>query len=527
MSLADAVSPTEPAELAILDPSGTIVAVNEPWLRFARNNGAPSGWTGIGTSYLAVCDAADEPISSSVARAIRAAIAGTSSGWATVEVPCHSPTEQRWYDVAICPRFDDDGRSVGATVAITSLADRTMSPDANTPPGANIQPGDNAAGQQFGRSHCQVVDHPVEEPLSPSLAPAELGGPPVRMASVRDVSAQVATHAQARFAADLLDATADGMAVHAVRDLRPVWINQALAELSGYSIEDLLHDPRAAVDVLGMDTIGPASRPLIDGSAHAVSLRSALIRRDGTTVPVQVQLVYRERSPGEGFLMAVYRDLTDQERALRDHEHVARLEERQRIARDLHDYVIQNLYATGMRLSAALRDVAPPAARERIQSVISAMDTTVEHLRATILRLADPRSRAPVRDVLAALTLMVTPAMRHPPTLRITGDPESLPPELLDDLVHMITEAVSNSARHADADNIEIRLTVHGNGWDLLIHDDGRGFDPAAPRDGLGLSNMATRAATLGATLSINSRPGAGTDIHLRSGPDANSLHRV
>ena len=112
-------------EVALLDRDGVIAWVNQAWQAFAAANGGDPASTGIGVSYLKVCAAAgDDPVAQEVAGAIRAALAGDLPGPLTVEVPCHSPSTERWFDVLISSRFDDQGRSLGATVTLSLTKSR-------------------------------------------------------------------------------------------------------------------------------------------------------------------------------------------------------------------------------------------------------------------------------------------------------------------------------------------------------------------------------------------------------------------
>jgi len=107
-------------EVAMLDQDGVIVSVNDAWQAFAVGNGGDPARMGPGVSYLDACAAAaDDPAAAQVATAIRAALAGRLPGSLTVEVPCHSPYAERWFDVLVSTRLDDDGRSVGATVTLS------------------------------------------------------------------------------------------------------------------------------------------------------------------------------------------------------------------------------------------------------------------------------------------------------------------------------------------------------------------------------------------------------------------------
>ena len=94
------------AEVALLDLSGTVVAVNEAWERFARENGGDPDRTGVGTSYLAVCESAgDDPVAALAAAAVRAALAGELPAPLSVVIPCHGPDGQRWFDMLVSPRL--------------------------------------------------------------------------------------------------------------------------------------------------------------------------------------------------------------------------------------------------------------------------------------------------------------------------------------------------------------------------------------------------------------------------------------
>ena len=109
-------------EVALLDREGVIVAVNAAWDEFCVTNGGDPRHCGPGTSYLAVCaaDAAD-PASADVATAIEAALTGDLPAPRRVLVPCHSPSEPRWFDLLVSSRLDDSGTCIGATVTLSAV----------------------------------------------------------------------------------------------------------------------------------------------------------------------------------------------------------------------------------------------------------------------------------------------------------------------------------------------------------------------------------------------------------------------
>ena len=117
-----ALSPSPAVEWALLDVRGVIVAVNDAWRTFSSENGGDISRTGIGVSYLDVCDDAHDPVSTEVATCIRSAITGELPAPRTVRIPCDAPDRPRTFTMLVSSRFDDEGHCVGATVTL-SLAE--------------------------------------------------------------------------------------------------------------------------------------------------------------------------------------------------------------------------------------------------------------------------------------------------------------------------------------------------------------------------------------------------------------------
>ncbi len=110
-------------EVALLDLDGVVVAVNEAWRAFGRAGGGDPTRTGVGASYLAACDAAGDDLAArDVAAAVRDAVRGDLPAALRVEVPCHSPAEDVWFDVLVSSRLADDGSCLGATVTLSRTA---------------------------------------------------------------------------------------------------------------------------------------------------------------------------------------------------------------------------------------------------------------------------------------------------------------------------------------------------------------------------------------------------------------------
>lgn len=196
----------------------------------------------------------------------------------------------------------------------------------------------------------------------------------------------------------------------------------------------------------------------------------------------------------------------------------AALDDRSRLGRDLHDGVIQTLYASGMSLTSirAILRKDPAAAENLIDLTRGELNATIREVRNFITRL-EPESELPrgfAGAVRALLDFMsggqsVTTALKVDETLA-----ERLPVEYRAELLQILREAVSNALRHGRCNRLEVALEKQDDGFVFSITDDGTGFDPDAGRHhGRGLVNFSRRAAALQGTLDIRSQPGHGARI--------------
>lgn len=190
-----------------------------------------------------------------------------------------------------------------------------------------------------------------------------------------------------------------------------------------------------------------------------------------------------------------------------------------RLARDLHDGVIQSIYAAGLGLEgvrASLRN-EPAAAERRIDATLASLNLTIREVRSFIHGLEPEEGNRPeFTQVLRSLvsTLQALHAVQF--DLQLGVEPAALSAREEVHALQIVRECVSNALRHGEARRIVIALSTEPSGPVLLIRDDGRGFDPASAPRGSGLSNIAARAADIGATFSLHSVRGKGTDIVLR-----------
>ncbi|MCC5953465.1 MAG: GAF domain-containing sensor histidine kinase [Acidimicrobiia bacterium] len=186
---------------------------------------------------------------------------------------------------------------------------------------------------------------------------------------------------------------------------------------------------------------------------------------------------------------------------------MALVEDRERIARDLHDTVIQRLFATGLVLQGLSGRVHDATVAERLQQSVDELDDTVRHIRSTIFELQrpDPGDNS-VRRAILDLVDEATETLGFRATTRFSGPVDTLVDAATSDqLLAVVREALSNVARHARASRAEIDLTTGDGLLTLVILDDGRGIAGPRATDGHGLANMEQRAAALGGTFTLTS----------------------
>ncbi len=179
--------------------------------------------------------------------------------------------------------------------------------------------------------------------------------------------------------------------------------------------------------------------------------------------------------------------------------------------------MIQDLFATGMALDAVQPLISDPLVAERVAATIDQLDATIRQIRSTIFELETSDAlRGDGAELLRRTVEARGDQLGFPAALVITGDLDDVPSTVLDHVLAVVSESLSNTARHARATRAEVDLTIARSGAvTLTVCDDGVGFDPAHPTPGSGLANMRRRAELLGARLVVRSAVGAGTSLEL------------
>jgi signal transduction histidine kinase len=223
----------------------------------------------------------------------------------------------------------------------------------------------------------------------------------------------------------------------------------------------------------------------------------------------------KEIEPLRGFAAqaAVAMELAERRQ---DAEQIAVLEDRDRIARDLHDLAIQRLFATGMTLQSAGRFIEHKEASERVLRAVDDLDETIKIIRSTIFGLRSPADEGAGGTGLRARAVRVVgeaaPVLGFPPSVRMEGLIDThVPKEAADHLVAVLSEALTNIARHARADRAEVVLETDGREVRLTVADNGVGVPAGGRRSGL--RNMAERAERLGGTFDVTGSAGRGTTL--------------
>ncbi|WP_189449464.1 sensor histidine kinase [Streptomyces abikoensis] len=220
-----------------------------------------------------------------------------------------------------------------------------------------------------------------------------------------------------------------------------------------------------------------------------------------------------EIRPLEGFAGQAALALELAERR-RDAEQLALLEDRDRIARDLHDLAIQRLFATGMTLQSATRFIDHSGAAERVTRAVGDLDETIKIIRSTIfgLRARECEAGPTLRARAARAVGEAAATLGFPPRLTMEGLIDTdVPPQVADHVMAVLGEALSNTARHAHATRVEVDLRATGKRTVLTVTDNGVGIPEGGRRSGL--ANLAERAHSVGGTFEFTAPPEGGSRL--------------
>ncbi len=457
------------AHIAILDESGEIIAVNEVWRAFAEANGGDPGRVSEGSNYLRACESAtgsNAEEAATFAKGIRDVLSGQRANF-EMEYPCHSPTERRWFIGRITPYFCNE--KPWAVVAHENITERKIAEEA-------------------------LRDQKV-------LLETILG---------QAADAIIVCDDQGRFT------FANAAARH-----------MALQDPEGTTLD-------LAAEVWGVAHY-PGGRPILpEESPIARALRgettvgreARMVRPDGSQYDVLISAAPLNNADGDLVgAVAGLLDITERKRAeeerdrlrAREIETRSQREERRRIARDLHDVVLQDLSGALQSLRLTHLRAKGSELELDLEEELEALRRATSGLRSAMYDLRHEKERPFVKSVesLVELNRQLTPERKI--ALMIEEDfPEVLPDEVSVELLRVLREALINTRRHSGAKNVEVKLRTEGGAVLAGVIDDGRGFDPSSIQAGVGLSAMRERIEALAGKIEVRSPPGEGTKVTVR-----------
>ncbi|MER6532929.1 GAF domain-containing protein [Streptomyces sp900105755] len=293
-----------------------------------------------------------------------------------------------------------------------------------------------------------------------------------------------------------------------VLPVRESLMGLAFSAAAPVASDDVTHDARISPDPPRFHGLGPAVAVPIGTGEGGVRGVVLLAREAGRPV-----YSHNETEMLQGFAAqaAIAMELADRRQ---DAQQIAVLQDRDRIARDLHDLAIQRLFATGITLQGAERFIDHPEASGRILRAVDDLDETIKIIRSSVFGL---RARADAGDgglrARAVQTIgRAAPVLGFAPGVRMEGLLDTdVPREIADHVVAVLSEALTNIARHAHACRAGVVLTTDGLEVHLTVSDDGVGIPPDGRRSGL--RNLAERAEQLGGGLEIICPDGGGTAL--------------
>jgi signal transduction histidine kinase len=303
-----------------------------------------------------------------------------------------------------------------------------------------------------------------------------------------------------------------GLVLPAARSLS----GRVLATGEPVTSDDFAGDKRASAAARGaMSQIGPAVLFPLGAPGNVRGVLTMGRRHGAAPVPEEQAEMVASFAAQAGVALELAATRADAER-------LSLLEDRERIAQDLHDLVIQRLYATGMSLQATMPMINRPEVAGRISNAVDAMDDTIKDIRATIFALQSRDADRPdLRGDIVGLVDEMTPLLGFAPSLRLgSGLRGQVSPEVAEQALAALREALSNAARHANASRVDVTVDVDGDGTlAVQVTDNGTGIGEQTRRSGL--RNLADRADKLGGELLLEpAHPGAaapGTRLEWRA----------
>lgn len=313
-----------------------------------------------------------------------------------------------------------------------------------------------------------------------------------------------------------LEESPDGLLI-AEGDGTILFVNRALCRMTGYGPDDLVG---RSVDVLVPLHSRIRHRDLREGYAHdpqprpmGRGLSLTATRSDGTEFAVEISLS-PVSGPHDALTIASVRDITERleeaERLRSTREMLTLSSERERIARDLHDTVLQRLFGLGLEIQALAMKNAQISAQ--LEHAVDEIDLIIKEIRTSVFTLGAARREGSLGQELGDIIAQSARVLGFSPRLSIEGPLEHMvSPRIRPDLTASLREALANVARHSRATVVSVDLVVHDYDLTLRVVDNGIGLsEDATSSAGNGLRNLRARADAHGGTCEVRSLPEGG-----------------
>jgi PAS domain S-box-containing protein len=343
-----------------------------------------------------------------------------------------------------------------------------------------------------------------------SLSPLVLNGETFVVAAVRDVGDRVAAEDHLHRVLHTLDASDDGIFLIDAETLVYSHVNSGAVRLAGYERDEL-----TAMTPMHLNPYDSAEnyRQLIDSliadPSATIRREARLLRKDGSEVAVEKTFRAAPKGrDGTQWIVVLARDISERlavEAAMRERDAellaaqqaVLLAEDHDRLARDLHDTVIQRLFAAGLSLQAVAAMAPDERIQKRLETTVADLDTTIRELRNAIFALQAPEpGPTGVRGRILDVVTEASEPLGFDPRIQFDGPIESTDERIIEHLIPVVREALSNVARHAHAHSVRVLVSVSDQVV-LEVVDDGVG-PPSEVFGGNGITNLAQRAEALG-----------------------------
>ena len=304
---------------------------------------------------------------------------------------------------------------------------------------------------------------------------------------------------------------------------RIVDVNQAALDLFRFTREEAI-----AVDV-GERIVHPAERDRfrqeIDENGSVSDFEVKFYKKDGTVMDCLLTATRRRAEDGSSLgIQGIVRDITERKQAEEQRRELAVLEERNRLAREIHDTLAQGFTGIVLQLEAAEQGLeeSPADVPEHLSRAKGLARESLQEARRSVWDLV-PRAleESPLDLALKEEVRRFTAAGRENASFSLSGDRRELPSNVQADLLRICQESLTNIRRHAEATEVTVGLTFRPEAVCLEVQDNGIGFDSEEVRDGdrqsgFGLRGMEQRVRLMEGTLAIKSQKGKGTLVEVR-----------